>query len=208
MKRHSLLLNCVCTVAALALLPVIALSQESEVPKAELAMGYSYLNVHPTKSAVTSFNMNGGGVGFVYNVSSLIGIKADFMGYRGSNTVSGAVNSVTVNPTLFTYLFGPQFKFRRHKVDYFAEALFGAGHTSASYSQLLYVSGTPGTVYNSNNSFMMEYGGGLDWKVSHRVSIRPVEVDYLFSRFSANNISAQQNGFKYVVGINVGMGSK
>ena len=203
MKPHSL----ICSIAVLTLLPVIALAQ-GDVPKAELAMGYSYLNVHPTKSAVTSFNLNGGGIGLVYNVSSLIGIKADLMGYRGSNTVSGNSNSVTANPTLFTYLFGPQIKVRRSKVDYFAEALFGAGHSSSSFSALYYPSIGTGTVYNSNNSFMMEYGGGLDWKVGHHVSIRPVEVDYLFGRFSANNVSAQQNAFKYVVGINVGMGSK
>jgi hypothetical protein len=202
-KRHSFIFS----LAALTLLPMLAVAQESEVPKAELALGYSYLNVHPTKSQVTSFNMNGGGVGLVYNLNKLLGIKGDFMGYRGSNTVSGAVNSVTANPTLFTYLFGPQVKFRGHKVDYFAEALFGAGHTSASYSQLLYVNGAPGAVYNSNNSFMMEYGGGLDWKVGHHVSIRPAEVAYLWSRFSTNNISAQQNGFKYFVGVNIGMGS-
>jgi hypothetical protein len=206
-KRYSFL----CTIAAFALLPMIAVAQESEVPKAELAMGYSYLNVHPTKSVVTSFNMNGGGIGLVYNVTHLIGIKADLMGYRGSNTVSGTTNSVTANPTLFTYLFGPQFKFRGHKVEYFGEALYGAGHSSSSFSALYYPStgvGSAGTVYNSNNSFMMEYGGGLDFKVGHHIEIRPVEVDYLWARFSANNISAQQNAFKYVVGINVGMGSK
>lgn len=209
MKHYSIIWS----VAALILLPVIAVAQGSEtsgVPKVELAMGYSYLNVHPTKALVTSFNMNGGGIGLVYNFNHLVGFKADFMGYRGSNTVSSSSssNSVTANPTLFTYLFGPQFKIRHHKVDYFAQALYGAGHTSASWSQAYYVSGTPGTVYNSNNSFAMEYGGGLDWKVSPHVSIRPVEVDYLFTRFSTNHISAQQNSFKYVAGINVRMGSK
>ena len=63
MKRSSF----ICSIAALTLLPVIAVAQD--VPKAELAMGYSYLNVHPTKSQVTSFNMNGGGIGLVYNVT-------------------------------------------------------------------------------------------------------------------------------------------
>ena len=192
------------------MLPAIAVAQ-NEVPKAELALGYSYLNVHPTKSAVTSFNMNGGGIGLVYNLDRVLGIKADLMGYRGSNTVSGNINSVTANPTLFTYLFGPQFTMRGHKFNFFGEALFGAGHSSSSFSQLYYPTtglGTgPGAVFNSNNSFMMEYGGGIDWKVGHHVSIRPVEADYLFARFSANNFSSQQNAFKYFAGINIGMGS-
>ena len=203
MKRYSL----ICSFAALSLLPVIAVAQY-DTPKVDLAMGYSYLNVHPTKSLITSFSMNGGGIGLVYNLGTVLGIKGDFMGYRGSNTVSGSKNSVTTDPTLFTYLFGPHFKKRNHRVDYFGEALFGAGHTSASWSQLYYISGIPGTVYNSNNSFMMEYGGGLDWKLSPNISIRPFEVDYLFSRFSANGVSAQQNAFKYFAGINFAMGSK
>jgi hypothetical protein len=152
--------------------------------------------------------MNGGGIGVVYNASHLIGIKGEFMGYTGSNTVSGSSNSVTAKPTLFTYLFGPQFKTRAHKANFFVEALFGAGHASASWSQLYYVSHNSGTVYNSNNSFMMDYGGGIDLKVAKHVSIRPVEVDYLFSRFSTNNVSAQQNAFKYFAGINIEMGSK
>jgi hypothetical protein len=206
-KRYPLMISRICSVAVLASLPMMAVAQD-DVPKAELAMGYSYLNVHPTKAQVTSFNMNGGGIGLVYNVTKMLGIKGDFMGYEGSVTATGTSNAVKVNPTLFTYLFGPQFKFRGHKVDYFAEALFGAGHTSAAWSQAFYPTGTTGTVYNSNNSFSMEFGGGLDFKVGHHVEIRPVEVDYLVARFSANNVSAQQNAFKYVVGLNIGMGSK
>jgi hypothetical protein len=212
-KRYSF----ICSLAALTLLPMIAGAQSSkkgtgsetpEVPKVEIPMGYSYLSVHPTKSQVTSFNMNGGGAGFVYNVSSLIGVKADFMGYTGSVTATGTSNAIKVTPTLFTYLFGPQFTVRKHKVNYFAEALFGAGHTSAAWAQAVHPTGTTGTVYNSNNSFMMEYGGGVDFKVNPHVAIRPVEVDYLFGRYSANGVSAQQNSFKYVAGINLMLGSK
>jgi hypothetical protein len=198
----------ICALAALALLPVTAAAQDySGLPKAELAMGYSYLNVHPTKALVTSFNMNGGGIGLVYDVNSVIGIKADFMGYEGTNTISSGANSVTVDANLFTYLFGPQLTKRGHKVNYFGEALFGAGHTNSDWAQLYHINLNPGAADNSNNSFMMEYGGGLDFRVGRRVGVRPVEVDYLFSRYSANNISAQQNAFKYFAGINVAVGS-
>lgn len=113
MKRQSF----ICSLAALALLPMIAVAQD-EVPKAELAMGYSYLNGHPTKSQITSFNMNGGGIGLNFNVTHLIGVKFDFMGYTGKNTVSNATNtnSVQANFNQFTYLFGPQFTIRHPKV--------------------------------------------------------------------------------------------
>jgi opacity protein-like surface antigen len=194
------------SLAALILVPAIAVAQDT--PKAELALGYSYLNVHPTKAAVTSFNMNGGGIGLVYNVSHAVGIKFDFMGYEGQNTVTTSNNGVTAGVNMFSYTFGPQFKLRHEKVDFLGEALFGAAHSSAGFTQLVHVSGAPAaTAYNSNNSFAMEYGVGLDWKVSQHISIRPVEVAYLFTRFSANNLSAQQNSFKYFGGININMGS-
>jgi hypothetical protein len=201
----------ICSLAALSLVPVFAVAQETaEVPKAELALGYSYLNGHPTKSQVTSFNMNGGGIGLIYNVTHLIGVKFDFMGYTGSSSVSNPTNTNSIKGSFnqFTYLFGPQFTIRHHKVNYFAEALFGAGHSSGFYQATNYVNPGTGTAANSNNSFATEFGGGLDWKVSPHLYIRPVEVDYLLTRYSANTVSAQQNYFKYTVGVNIPIGSK
>ena len=98
-------------------------------------------------------------------------------------------------------------RFDTPKFNYFAEALFGAGHSSGFYQALNYVNPGTGTATNSNNSFAMEVGGGLDWKVSPHLYIRPVEVDYMFTRYSLNNVSAMQNYFKYVVGVNIPMGS-
>ena len=48
----------------------------------------------------------------------------------------------------------------------------------------------------------MAVGGGLDISVSHRVSIRPVEFDYVLSRYSNPLTSTNnQNNFRYVGGI-------
>jgi len=54
----------------------------------------------------------------------------------------------------------------------------------------------------------MELGGGLDIPLTPHVSIRPAEVDYLLTQFSANNIKATQNNFRYMVGLNIGFGRK
>jgi len=51
---------------------------QATVPKAEVAFGYSFINVHPGFSQITSYNVNGGGAGLVYNVMPLIGVKAEF----------------------------------------------------------------------------------------------------------------------------------
>jgi hypothetical protein len=52
-----------------------------DVPKVEVPIGFSFVNVHPNQPAITSFNVFGGGVGFVYNFTPMIGLKGDFMGY-------------------------------------------------------------------------------------------------------------------------------
>ena len=184
-------------------------SEGPTVPKAEIAFGYSFINVHPDFPQISSYNVNGGGASFVYNVTHLIGIKAEFMDYTGGGGAQlrkyGYTGNVSGN--LFTYEFGPQIKKHSGRYQPFGEALFGAGHT-----------GTYATIYNaihgiqaagnSNNAFAMELGGGLDIPLSRRVSIRPVEVDYLLTQFSANNVKATQNNFKYMLGLNIGFGSK
>jgi hypothetical protein len=186
-----------------------ASKSEPSVPKAEIAFGYSFINVHPKYSQISSFNLNGGGAAFVYNVTPLIGIKAEFMDYTGGGGAQlrkfGYTGNVSGN--FFTYEFGPQIKKHSGRFQPFGEALFGAAH-----------SGVYGTIYNaingiqaagnSNNAFAMELGGGLDIPLSPHISIRPAEVDYLLTEFSNNKAGATQNNFRYMLGVDIGFGGK
>ena len=187
----------------------IGVSAAQDVPKAEIAFGYSFINVHPDFPQITSYNLNGGGASFVFNAGHYFGIKAEFMDYTGGGgaQLRALGYNGNVSGNLFSYEFGPEIKKHSGKIQPFGEALFGAAHT-----------GTYATIYNaihgiqaagnSNNSFAMELGGGLDIPVNRIVSIRPVEVDYLFTKFSANNISATQNNFRYFGGIDLTLGGK
>jgi hypothetical protein len=112
-----------------------------------------------------------------------------------------------VSGNLFTYLFGPQIKKHSGRFQPFGEALFGAGHSGSYASIYKEIHGLVGAG-NSNNAFAMELGGGVDIPVSKMISIRPVEVDYLLTQFSANNIKATQNNFRYMLGLNIGFGGK
>jgi opacity protein-like surface antigen len=205
--------------AAVALLSVVAVAQE--VPKVELAGGYSYLNFHPGTSIITSQNFNGGGGAAVFNFSNWFGIKADFMGYAvGTGWTKKLIDlgypvTGSASGNLFTYMFGPQIKKHSGKLQPFAEGLFGAGHSNGYASVLRCLGGNDSTSCNlrsgngNNNAFAMEWGGGLDWAVSPKVQIRPVEVDYLFTNFSSNHIAKvanSQNSFKYFAGVNFTFG--
>ena len=208
-------------IAAALLFAVAAVAQD--IPKFELTGGYSYVNFHPGLSQITSQNMNGGGGAFVYNLTHLIGIKADFMGYAvGSGWTNKLINAgypVTgsASGNMFTYMFGPQIKKHSGKFQPFGEALFGAAHSNGYATILGCISGNDSTSCNlksgngNNNAFAMEYGGGLDYALTPHVQIRPVEVDYLYTNFSSNHvahIANSQNSFKYFAGVNFTFGGK
>jgi Outer membrane protein beta-barrel domain len=186
-----------------------------DVPKFEVPIGFSFVNVHPDLSPVTSFNIFGGGGGFVYNVTPWIGIKADFEGYtQGSGLKQTLINNgYTVNGNLqgnvFTYLFGPQIKKHSGKWQPFGQALFGAAHSNAYANIYDSIHGLTSASSN-NNAFAMEFGGGLDFALTPHVQLRPVEVDYLYTRFGVNgtNYTGNQNNFKYFAGVNFTFGGK
>ncbi len=185
-----------------------------DYPKFEVPVGFSFVNVHPDLSPVTSFNVFGGGGGFVYNVTPWIGIKADFMGYtQGSGVKSQLTNAGYVTGNLqgnvFTYLFGPQIKKHSGKLQPFGQALFGAAHSNAYANIYNTINGTKSASSN-NNAFAMEFGGGLDYALTKTIQLRPVEVDYLYTRFGVNGTSytGNQNNFKYFAGVNFTFGGK
>jgi hypothetical protein len=200
--------------ASFAVFAVGAFAQE--YPKVELTGGYSYMNFHPDIPQFTSQNFNGGGGAAVWNVTNLIGLKADFMGYAVGTgwTKKLAEQGLTASASgnLFTYMFGPQIKKHTGKFQPFGEALFGAAHSNA-YATLLHCesgncNATSGN--SNNNAFAMEFGGGLDYMLNKHVQVRPVEVDYLYTRFGANGTSytGSQNNFKYFAGVNFTLGGK
>lgn len=196
-----------------ALLMFAVASYAQEFPKAEVAVDYSFVNVHPNLSPITSFNVNGGGGAFVYNVSPWIGIKADFQGYTAGsglkNQLAGLGYTGQVNGNVFTYLFGPQIKKHSGKFQPFGEALFGAAHSNA-YASIYNGVNRVTSGSSNNNAFAMQFGGGLDIPVSKTISIRPAEVDYLYTRFGVNgtNYTGSQNNFKYAAGVNFSFGGK
>jgi hypothetical protein len=205
-------------IAAFAFAAVAAVAQNTTTtktdpgyPKFEVPIGFSFVNVHPDQPLITSFNVFGGGGGIVYNVTPLIGIKGEFMGYTQGTGQKVSENGTlvgNVSGNLFTYLFGPQIKKHAGKFQPFGEALFGGAHTNLD-ANLCKLVDDCASGNGSNNGFAMEFGGGLDVPITKSIQFRPVEVDYLYTHFGSNHIagaSGSQNNFKYVVGVNFTFG--
>jgi opacity protein-like surface antigen len=193
--------------------------QETNItPKAEVPILFSFVNVHPNLPIITSFNIYGGGGAFVYNITHLIGIKADFNGYTQGSGVRNTLISHgipvvgSVSGNLFLYTFGPQIKKHTGKFQPFGEALFGAAHSN-TFSTLVSSVITPGVVRtrgSNNNAFAMQFGLGVDIPVKTHFDIRPVEADYLYTEFglAGTSYKGSQNNFKYSAGLNFTFGSK
>jgi hypothetical protein len=186
---------------------------QTSYPKFEIPVDFSFVNVHPDLPVITSFNVFGGGVGGVYNFASFIGIKADFQFYTQGTGVRKALEhngfpAGQLSANLVTYMFGPQFKKHSGKFQPFGEALFGTARSN-EFAQILEDEGITNKS-STDNGFAMEFGVGLDYAIIPYVELRPVEVDYLLTRFGVNGTTytGSQNNFKYSAGINFQFGGK
>jgi hypothetical protein len=186
-----------------------------EFPKVEVGANYDYVRFAPGGPYTKGHSLNGGGGSFVYNWNEYLGIKADLQGYTSNETGFNIPANSTfpnglngnVQGNLFTYLFGPQFKVRTHKVQPFAHLLFGGAHTnvySNAFKTLCQpIAGNCGiTKAPTAEAFAMDFGGGVDIPINKVISFRPAQIDYLLTRFS-NPLSktSNQNNFRYSVGI-------
>src|SRR5467141_3454702 len=167
----------------------VAAQAQEERKTIDVFAGYSYVRANPATSGSNSFSLNGGSASVAYTVNGWLSGVADLGGYHDTNILGSGVDG-----TLSTYLFGPRVSYHRFsRVTPFGEVLFGVAHTGANLLNTT----------NSQNAFAMTVGGGLDYRVSSRFSIRAAKVDYLLTRFNEfNTTNAQtQNNLRLSTGI-------
>lgn len=166
-------------------------------------------------------NFNGWDASSTVFVNRWLGVTADFSGGFASHKVPvfctpyGCVYE-NGSHSSYSYLFGPHIVYRRSRYAPFAETLFGIYHPGTTLSPLNPGDCQPspsclltaGYHYSSTN-FEMAIGGGLDIGLSHGVSIRPVNVDYVLQRdfiYLFRNGGSNNNTFRYSGGINFRFG--
>jgi hypothetical protein len=189
--------------AAAILFAAVAVAQEN--PKAEVFGGYSYL-----RSSSVSFNgWEGQGTAFL---SPHFGVTGDVSGGYRSTSLSAFGTSLTgsANQHLYNFLFGPTVAARFGKHSVFGHALFGAGRSSLSAGVSIPILGGFSTGVNNATAFAMAFGGGFDLGVSQHFAIRPVQVDYLYTKFNSidalagglsTSSASHQNSFRYSAGV-------
>jgi opacity protein-like surface antigen len=121
-------------------------------------------------------NLNGWDLAATIKPGTWYGITADFGGTYGS------VGGSSVH--LQTYLFGPKVALPG-PISPFAHVLVGAAHQTIG-------SGTTSqgiTVPGSETAFAAALGAGIDIKLAPFIAVRPIQIDYLLTRFNSNTES-------------------
>jgi outer membrane protein OmpA-like peptidoglycan-associated protein len=183
-------------------------------PKVEITVDYSYLYANPQNNQIIpAFNLNGGGGGGAYYINKYIGIEAEFEGYSSRTHYISVPASLcppngctaTAQGNLFTYNVGPIVKWRFKHIEPFVETMFGGAHSNL-YANLFQVCTglkcTTAASAPSNNAFDFIIGGGFDVPVNRYLSIRPMQMDYVLTRFG-NALTAgnnNQSNFRYQAG--------
>jgi opacity protein-like surface antigen len=144
----------------------------------EISGNYQYFRFNPGSGASGVNCQGGSGSGAAYLKSSF-GIVGEFGACKFTGLGSGS------SAHAMSFLFGPKLYFHAHgRVNPFVQGLFGSERLSAVGS-------------GSTNAFAMAFGGGADITMTHHVSLRAVQFDYVYTHFGG----ASQNNFRLQSGI-------
>jgi len=152
MKKCSTLIFCVAsllvTVPSLCAQALYTADQKTRI---QVGAGVSVLNTDYTQKDVTGLSAWGD-----YDFSKHIGVEVST--HFGEFITPG---DLTEN----TYLVGPRFTYRRRKVTLYGKALVGRGTVTLQD-------------FNQSSSYnLYAFGGGLEYKILHKVNIRLIDYE-------------------------------
>jgi Outer membrane protein beta-barrel domain len=185
-----------------------ALAQD-EFPRVETSPAFMYIRTVPP-GAAQDVNCAGGGGTIAVNLTSVFGIAADLGGCKVFGFLpSGSTLANKITGNEFTFLFGPRLTLRNHGAFRpFFEVNFGGARISLSCNNNTACSGTS----FSKSAFAMTAGGGFDIALSKKFSLRPIQAEYLYTRFGNNcpltvcTFNNNQNSFRLKSGIVIAWG--
>jgi peptidoglycan-associated lipoprotein len=204
-------------IAAVSEGPRVAGAQATEASnpaaRPELALGYSYVRSNAPPGGCTCFNQNGGSAEFAWPLwngqFALVGdVTATYAGGISSGTAvsnyglttrtyASGVASGGYGLTMSTYTAGMRYvpKMGHSALKPFGQVLVGLGHASGTL-----VNGPDAKVGNAGAAFASIIGGGVDWLLNGRWSIRLAEADYLLTTFD-NGGNNHQNNLRINTGV-------
>ncbi len=142
-------------------------SAGQDVPRWDVFGGYSYLRLDAPAFGFADYaNQNGWNIGATGNITRAWGVSVDASGHYGSHL------------SVYNFLIGPQYSWRRERSRFFGHVLFGKSDDHLTLQEA------------TRNEFTsvglaVAAGGGFDWNVTPRFSFRVVQ-DYLHTHTFGN----------------------
>jgi opacity protein-like surface antigen len=209
--------------AAIALTTLIgsfAFAQDA-TPKVQVFGGYSLLQLdhgglngglldlalkqNSDPFAVANYFLNGWNAQAQYNTGRWVGIAADFGGRYGTPITASRDRTLAGLPkeTAYSFLAGPVISYRtKSPITPFVHGLFGWDRTSLGASTITGSVTSPvpvaGTTYND---FAMALGGGVDYRVGRRVSLRLGQLDWFHTSLDLNKFYSSAFGPGLIFGL-------
>ena len=165
------------------------------IPRAEVAVDYSYMRANATPGQCGCFSLDGGSAEAALRVYRNFSVVADITGdHAGTTSISGQALS------LLSYTGGPRFsyplqRYPRARITPFAQGLVGVVHGfDAPFPN------SSGTLSSSANALAVLVGGGIDIAVSHKFAIRAFQIDYGLNHLP-NNANNSENLLRVSAGV-------
>ncbi len=160
----------------------------------QLSANYLYLGGNRVPGATDWFSANGGRADVSLGNWRRLSFVGEFAGARVSN-----LTSTGSGETLFTCLVGPRrtialSRGERRKLSAFVQVLGGDAHGADG----LFPSGTK--LKDSEDAFALAPGGGLEAGLSHGISLRLIQADYLYTHLP-NQYASYQSSFRIGAGV-------
>ena len=155
------------------------------ISRLEVGGNYNFVHANAPPGQCGCFNMNGGSVTFLVNITPRWSALGDV-----AMAHAGQVNGTAQNITIINYFFGGRYTYRNHsRWVYFGEALIGGAKENVNFRFDI-----------NRQSLGFLGGGGVSTRIKRKWGINAVEVDYVHTRIpNANNNS--QNNLRIATGV-------
>jgi outer membrane immunogenic protein len=165
------------------------------MPKADIAVEYSYMRANATPGQCGCFSLNGGSVEAALHVFRNFSVVADITGEH-----AGTTSVPDQSLSLLSYVGGPRFSYplrrsQRTSVTPFVQGLVGA----VRGFDAPFPNGS-GTLSSSATALAVLAGGGVDIAVSRRFALRAVEADY-----GLNHLPNNANNSEHLLRVSTGV---
>ncbi len=185
---------------AVFLLGFSVMGVAQDAPLVEIFGGYSLVIVDTEDTIYVpedlDLNLNGWNAQVAFNGNKWLGAVVDFGGYYGSVEGPEEVGE-DADVSVHSIMFGPRVALYRGKVTPFVQLLAGYARIKADVD---------GEEIFGENNFAMAFGGGIDYNLTDKIAIRPVQLDYFTTKARLTGDFADH--LRYSAGVVIKLGSR